>query len=529
MMLHRAGVAMVGILLLPGLSWSQQPAAATRWAKVTYLTAASAYIDAGRADGVALGARVEVVRGGAPVAQLNVAFLATHQSACDIVSSATTLAVGDSVRYAPAVPPPDSTAPRVVTYVPVSPRSAPRPGGAMRGRVGLYYLTVRQQDGSGAIFSQPSGDLRLFGSGLGGAGVGLLLDVRSRYLAQVRADGLGTDSRTQTRVYQAALSWQTPASPFRITVGRQFAPGIVPAGLVDGVSAQIDRAGWGGGGFVGTQPEPLNLGLSSQITQLGAYVQRRSSPGLGERWSVTGGLSGSYLGSVTNREFIYLQGDYATPRFSLYAAQEIDYYRPGRRVGGESAFSPTSSFATLQLRLTDAIALTAGLDSRRNVRLYRDVANPEIAFDDSFRRGAWAGVTAHAGRFQMGLDGRSSSGGSTGLASSYTLSLEADRITGWGLRLRSRGTRYTSVGRSGWLGALSLGVDPWGRGSLLVTGGWRSEREPVASTGTSTIRWVSADLDVNVFRAWSAVLSVYGERGGIAAHDLLYSGVMLRF
>ncbi|HET9709524.1 MAG TPA: hypothetical protein VFP39_14595 [Gemmatimonadales bacterium] len=528
-MIRRTGGWMLGVLALAAPLPGQRPADTLRWAMVTYLTTASAYIDAGRAEGVTLGARVDVVRGGESVARLRVAFLATHQAACDIVVSTTTLAVGDSVRYAPAVLPPDSTPRPVLTYAPVAPRSAPRPGSAVRGRVGLYYLTVRQQDGSGAILSQPSGDLRLIGSGLGGGGVGLLLDVRSRYLTQVRADGLGTDSRAQTRVYQGALSWQTPASPFRITAGRQFAPGIVTAGLVDGVSGQIDRPGWGGGGFVGTQPEPLNLGFSSQISQFGAYVQRRSSPDLRERWSVTGGLSGSYLRTATNREFIYLQGDYATQRLSLYAAQEIDYYRPWRRVGGESALSPTSSFATLQFQLTDAVSLTAGLDNRRNVRLYRDVVNPEIAFDDSFRRGAWAGVAAHAGRFQVGLDGRLSSGGSTGLASSYTVSLEADRITGWELRLRSRGTRYTSVGRGGWLGALSLGVDPWSRGSLLVTGGWRSERDATMSTGTLTIRWVSADLDVNVFRAWAAVLSVYSERGGTAPHDLLYSGMMLRF
>lgn len=521
-----------GVLILPASAAGQQVSARPmRWAHVTYLTTSSAYIDAGRAEGLRESSRVEVVRGDSTVTVLAVTFLATHQAACDVRGIAASLVVGDSVRFTPAAPEPDSTV--ALTRRPApdgSDASQPRAGGVLRGRVGLYYLLIQSQDGSGARFTQPSGDLRVFGSGLGGTGLGIAVDARGRRTVQTRADGFGSDAQAQTRVYQASLSWQTPASPLRFTAGRQYAPGIAPVGLLDGVSAQLDRPSWGGGLFAGSEPDPIDLALSGTVTQLGGYLQRHSHPGSGARWGLSAGLSGSYLHSGTNREFLYLQGDYATRRISLYAAQEMDYYRPWRRVAGERALSPTSTFASLVYRLSDAVSVTAGLDNRRNVRLYRDVVNPETAFDDAFRRGAWAGLSARTGRLQVGLDARASTGGTTGSAGSTTLSIGADRLTRYGLSLRSRSTAYSSgsAGRRGWLQAFTVGFAPGGRGSTQIAGGWRDERSDVAGA-TATVRWASFDLDYTLARSWLLVLSAYREQGGPEAHDLLYGGLTLRF
>ena len=520
------------VLVLPARAAGQQVSTRSmRWAHVTYLTTASVYIDAGRAEGLRDNSRVEVVRGDSTVAVLAVSFLATHQAACDVSGSAASLVVGDSVRFAPVAPEPDSTITLTRRLAPEGAApSRPRPGGVLRGRAGLYYLLIQSQDGSGARFTQPSGDLRLFGGGLGGTGLGIAVDARGRRTVQTRADGFGTDAQAQARVYQASLSWQAPASPLRLTAGRQYAPGIAPVGLLDGVSAQLDRPGWSGGLFAGREPDPLDLALSGTVTQLGGYLQRHSRPGVGARWGLSAGLSGSYLHSGTNREFLYLQGDYSTRRVSLYAAQEVDYYRPWRRVAGEHALSPTSTFASLVYRLNDAISMTAGLDNRRNVRLYRDVVNPETVFDDAFRRGAWAGLSARTGRLQVGLDARASAGSSIGSAGSTTLSIGADRLTGWGLSLRSRSTRYSSAaaGRRGWLQAFTVGMEPGGRGSVQVAGGWRSERSDVAGA-TATVRWVSSDLDYTLARSWLFVVSAYREQGGPEAHDLLYGGLSFRF
>src|SRR2546425_10523833 len=90
--------------------------------------------------------------------------------------------------------------------------------------------------------------------------------------------------------------------------------------------------------------------------------------------------------------------------------------------------SLTSTFAVFQYHATQDLTLDAGFDNRRNVRLYRDVVNPETAFDDTYRQGAWAGMWLQlARRFRLGLDARFSSGGPAGGAHPHTPSFRADR------------------------------------------------------------------------------------------------------
>lgn len=520
------GVAL--LLAAPPLRAQQgEPPSRRAWTRVTYLTLSSAYVDAGTADGVVEGTRLEVVRGDSTVAVLRARFVATHKAACEIVSATVTLAVGDVARFTPASPARDTVA---VVAQRVARAPASRDGaGVLRGRIGFYYLTVQQLDGSGAAFTQPSGDVRVAGSRLGGTGLGLLADVRSRRMVQTRADGLGTAVRGQTRVYQAALSWQTPGSSLRLALGRQFAPGIPPVGLLDGMSARLALGGWTAGVFAGTQPEPVDLKFTNATTQVGVSLGRHNRSGAASAWSVTTGLSGSYVRGAANREFLYLQGNLSTGRLSLYAAQEVDYYRADRRVGGEGALSPTSTFASLRLQLAEGFSVRAGVDNRRNVRLYRDVIDPATVFDDAFRRGVWAGVSARLGaRVHASVDARASRGGTTGPADSYTLLLSATPPAPLGATLRSRSTRYASMSRTGWLEALALGLAPWGASNLELSGGWRLERDRRAGT-TASLRWLSGDVDVGLARSWYLLLSTYREWGGLEAHAFVYGGLSYRF
>ena len=126
-----------------------QDSAAVRTARITYVTSASAYVNAGRVDGLREGARVDVVRGGAQIGVLKVAFLASHRASCDIVSASVTLAVGDTVRFVPAAVPQDSSlALRRQKSSPPARRAGPHSG--LRGRVGVQYFVMRQSDGTGA-------------------------------------------------------------------------------------------------------------------------------------------------------------------------------------------------------------------------------------------------------------------------------------------------------------------------------------------------------------------------------------------
>jgi len=502
-----------------------------RTARITYLTTASAYVDAGRLEGLREGARVEVWRGGTAIAVLKVAYLASHQASCEIVSltpPSTSLALGDTVRFVPAAVPSDSTASRrAVAKSSPSPGTTPSHPG-MRGRVSLEYFLMKQADVSGQL-SQPALGLRLDGAPAGAPALNLNVDVRARHTYTVLADGSAvTDDRN--RVYAADLSINAPGSPTRITVGRQISGTLASVGVFDGVMAELVQPSWSTGVFTGSQPDPVDLAFSSSIVQGGFYAQRHSPPGADARWAVTFGASGSYQDVHANREFAWLQGSYFDRLLSAFVTQEVDYYRSWKLQPGMSAISPTSTFAFLEVRPSDVVTFDGGFDNRRNVLLYRDVVNPETNFDDTYRQGVWGGVSFRpVPRWRIGVDARASSGGSGGRADAYTMSLAGDRLTRFGVSLRTRTTYYVNPQLTGVLQSLTLGVDPGTRLHVELNGGVRSERDPTADPARTTATWVGLDVDVTLARSWYVLASATRQRGGLDGYDQLFSGLSFRF
>jgi hypothetical protein len=528
-----AWLACAACLAVPAARAAAQDTTHASTAHITYVTSSSAYIDAGRLDGLKEGAAVEVLRGGAAVASLKVAYLASHQASCDIVTTSVTLIVGDSVRFM-------ASADRRTQLAADSAGGAAWPAEAtrgrtgphthtMRGRLGVRYLEVRPRDGIGSTLSQPSFDLRLDGAGLAGAPFGIAVDVRTRLTSSTRPDGTSVaDGRT--RVYQAALFMNRPGAPFRFTVGRQFSPALASLNLFDGAMAEYNKPSWGFGLFGGTEPDPLDLGYSGEIQDYGGYVQVHNRPTASAQWFLTVGGIGSYEQGQANREFGYVQAAVTMRRFSLFATQEIDYYRPWKRTLGEAPVSLTSTFSYARYELVDGVSLNAGFDNRRNVRLYRDAVNPETAFDDQYRQGVWGGLSLYFARHvRVGFDARSSTGGSAGDANAYTGSLGLERLTSFGLSLRSRSTRYTNPTLSGWLHSVTMGVDPFSRLHLELNGGLRSEENPLANPSSLRVTWFGADVDVSLARSVYLILSGTRETGGQEGNDQIYAALTYRF
>jgi hypothetical protein len=103
-------------LLVPAVALGQQ-VRPTRTASVTYLGPDWLFIDAGSAEGLRQGSKVEVVRRGRIIAVLRVESLDVHQANCAVVSRQVRPILGDSVRFTPITP-------RVVAMRP--PVQAPR-------------------------------------------------------------------------------------------------------------------------------------------------------------------------------------------------------------------------------------------------------------------------------------------------------------------------------------------------------------------------------------------------------------------
>lgn len=510
----------------------------TRVAAVTYISGQSVYVAAGKADGVREGLVLEVFRAGAVIAAIRAQFLSSHSASCEVVAGTAAPAVGDSVRFHPVVDAPPSTAGAGADSgrAPAVRRallSARRP---IRGHVGLRYFRVDIPNGGRPAITQPSADVHVEATHLGDASVGFIVDGRSRRVVGT-SDTAGGALVSQTRVYEASVFYSHGASGTRLAVGRQYSSALASVSLFDGFTVEVNRPRWGVGAFSGVQPDVVTMGFSTDTRELGGYLQLHSIPAGMSPWSITTGAVSSHELGQLNREFAFAQV-VATGRVaSIYATQEVDFNSGWKRAAGEPAVSPTSSFATVQLRPFDGLSFQGGVDNRRNVRLYRDYISPETEFDDAFREGVWGGadVTLFR-RVRIGGDARVSRGGSAGAAEYYTGSFSLERLTRAHFDARVRATRFRTDRTVGWLTAWTLGAEPFRALRLEVNGGLRSQRAladsaavlaapaPLADAG-----WFGATVDVSIGRSWYVLISGTRDGSGSDLTRQIYASLVWRF
>ena len=523
--------ALVAVLCLPALLAAQR--ADTTFARVTYLSGSSVYIDAGETAGLAADDSLDLLRAGRVIARLRVLYVSSRRAQCDVVASTAAPAEGDTVRFiritAVAAAPPDTAA--VGPRAPVTSAALARPRSqVLRGRIGVRYFTMRQRDSSNASWSQPATDLRLDGPVPNAPNLLVAVDARGRRTNVVTIGGLNSQSRTSTTVYQASLAWRGNGTIVRL--GRQYSEVMADVSLFDGALVQRDGTRFGGGLFAGTQPDDATMGFSTRVREYGGYVAAHERAEL-PRWSTATGVVGSYDGGQVDREYAFASGTWNGSGLSLYVTQQMDYNRGWKKTFESSLVTPTSTLAVLSARVVDAVSVEAGYDSRRNVRLYRNYVTPEIAFDDAFRTGVWGGISARLGRTSLGTDYRRSYGGSSGSADIISASASADAQPWAPLRARLRSSRYTTPLTTGWLHSATLSGDVTRALELEISGGARLDHNrptPFDTLGThSQAQWYELGANWAVGRSWFVLLSLTRNLGGWEASDQAFAALTYRF
>ena len=500
--------------------------ATTAWTRVSYLSGAMVYLEAGTNAGLREGSRLAVIRGGTVVGELVVTYISSSRAACTRQTAEAQAEIGDSVRFAPARLA-TSTTTLTGAMTPTSMRATS--GGSIRGRLGLRYLLLNPT--AGVALAQPGIDARLDGQRLGGSAIGIALDVRAQRSTFTRP-GTSTQSPDEqtTRVYQAVLQYTPDHSPLRLALGRQFPQALSSVGMFDGAALDLDGQRWSSGAFAGQQPDPVSLGLSSLSRQYGAYLQLHNTRDETRPWSLTLGGVGSYAGGQIDREYAFARITYNGPKLSIYATQELDFNRGWKGTQEHASTTPTSSFLTAQFTVTDALSLYGGLDNRRNVRLYRDFLNPEIIFDDSFREGMWGGgALSLFGVLRLSSDVRRSTGGNTAATQSVTSSASLTRLTRAQIGMHVRMTTYEGPASTGRLQSASLETTPFGALHVMYSAGVRESSTPLSSTGASRVTWTSTDADIGIGRSLYLMLSTYAESGTLDRSRQTYASISYRF
>ena len=512
-------------------------ARALAFARVSHVDQERVFIDAGQDENLRGGDRLPVLRGGDPVAMLEVTDVSADRSACKIVDGLAHLEPGEIVRlpirdagsearqYRSSV---EATS-EVRAVAKKDPRKRGRGSAGFRGRVGIRYLSVQDGNNASGDFSQPALDLRLDGSNLAGKHLDGAIDVRSRrtYRNQVDASGEVT---AQTRVYRASATIHDQDSHYRLTIGRQYSPSLASVSTFDGVLLDFNGDRWSTGLFGGTQPAVEDYGYSSDISEYGIFVQAHNRRARIRPWSLTLGAIGSYqLGSV-NREFAYIQTLYTGRRLTFYASEEVDYNRDWKQELGEKRISPTSSYVHLSYRVGGGFTWRTGYDNRRNVRLYRDFINVAVEFDDTFRRGAWVGFTQRIKkRFRFGLDAKNSRSEKSGNADTYTFTAGTSGLSKANFSSHYRGSHYSNETVEGWLHSLNTSVSMTRHARLSATYGLREDSNLVDPTLDNRLVWYGLETDFNIGRHWFVQLSSERTTGDNVENDQSYLSMTYRF
>jgi len=526
----------------PGLSDAVDTTAIPGLARISHVDQNRVFIDSGENKGLRGGDNVRVLRANASVAVLEVTDVDTDRAACKVVDGVADLDVGDLVRLPirgdgdDSGPVPAYEVPETIMVVRPSadaireivPNSSTNRA-TVNGRVGVRYLMVQDRNPDGGQFSQPALDVRLDALNMASGHVDVSVDVRSRRTYRRTLASLDNETQDQTRVYRLAASVHDRRGRFRLIAGRQFSPSLASVSTFDGVLASFNGNRVSTGLFAGNQPDPVTFGRSDVVEEYGAFVQVHNRPGSHTQWSITTGGIGSYFDGTVNREYAYLQALLTSQRVSLYATQEIDYNRDWKILAGEDQVSPTSSYLHFGVRPTRSLNLRVGYDNRRNIRLYRDLITPETDFDDTFRKGYWAGFTQRiAKRFRVGLNAKRSTSDTAGDADTYTLVFGA---TGLARRFNFfyRGSYYTNEVNQGSLQSLTSGVIITRQLRLTMMGGLRQDNVIASPDVQARLVWYGLGWDVSLGRHWFMQLSGERTNGEQENNDQLYFSTTYRF
>lgn len=502
-------------------------------ARIAYVSGRTVYVDAGRLEGIASGDTLSAWRDGARLGALRVVFAASHRASCDTLAMTALPKAGDTVRFlAHAVAAPDTTqrhaAGRDSIAALAASRSAQRRDGArLRGRAGVRYLLTAMSGVPNSRYSQIAFDVRLDGASGRDGHADASLDVRSRRTART----LSADSTTTeavSRVYRASVTLRDAAGAHKLTLGRLSSPTLAAISLFDGALAEAQGRTHHIGAFAGAQPEPLRMGLSTDIVEYGLFGELHQAPLAAMRWTAALGAVTSRQAGLSNRDFLFAQAFVSRRGSSGSFTQEIDIHRGWRRTPGKGVLSLTSTFLTVRHDLGEAVTLHGGYDTRRNVRLYRDRLTPETEFDDRARQGASFGVAVSpSAHLRLSGEGRVSTVGGTDAAHSYNAGADFTHLTRANAVLRVRYSTYDAAGYTSRLLTAGVRVDASSRAHLDLSGGTRTTQ--LATAAATSDPWFSLDADALLSRHWLALASFDRTGGQPAATQQLFTGLSYRF
>lgn len=412
------------LLLLPALPARAQTGTAI---SVRYRSAETIYLDAGKSAGVDVGDRLEVLRGGQVIAEIEVVYAANASASARVLSEREPIQPGDRVRVLgdTSSPPSEPPPPRRETPAaePSPPRTAPRERPEADRGYGLFRpsrtrvtgaLTFDWESWTDGANAERDADrttarLNLRVRDIAGTPLQLRLRLRSREVSRSRVLTGGIPaSESRDRLYEAALIWNPPDSWLDVRVGRLGTSPFVGLGYVDGAVASFKVTDWlAVGGVFGRRPEIEELGFASSGSKAGAFVRLTPSGRDAERGLdllLAGLREEGDLG--VSREYVTLETTYhGGDRWSFFQHAEVDLNTDWRELAARDEAQLSTLSLTALRRLASGNRLAISFDRFQPYLTEEDRLSPVDVFDSFYRQGlrvSWQ--TGRTGGLNLSVD-----------------------------------------------------------------------------------------------------------------------------
>lgn len=499
-------------LLLFVLAW---PLLAQNPLAVRYRSADTIYLNSGRASGLEVGDRLEVVRSGEVIAEIEVLFTAEHSASCRVLNERKAIQAEDRVRRigeaapAPAPPTPAPPAPTPETVPPRRPSVFGTPDRhqpsrtRVTGAVSLDTEVFSDGTESRRDFNRTAARLNVRVRDI--VGTPLQLRLRMRSLNEERERRLTSgipESTSRDRLYELALIYEPEDARYGFRLGRLGAGPFVGIGYLDGGLGKVRVVGpLELGGFYGRRPNIEELGFDGSGSKYGLFA--RIAPESNALEFFVAGVREEGETDVS-REYVAVETRYDPGRrWTFFQHAELDLNTGWREEAAGSASQLSQLSLTALGRISERGRLVISYDRFERFLTEEDRFIPTELFDDLARQGlrvSWQtgparglnlSVTAgaHALEAEEGIEGRDSE-------TSFSLGVGAWHPELSGLKLFVGGDvmGFTNPTTDGLLVTTRVGRRFGGGHELsLALGGTLSRQSLLVDEETST-QWARASL-----------------------------------
>jgi len=377
---------------------------------VRYRSQDTVYLDSGSRAGLAEGDRLEVLRGGQRIGEIEVTFVAEHSASCRIVEELQQIQPEDRARRLEKGPSgsgvpeleagisetqatqPEELAPSSSSEVYSAPRSVRR---ARRTRVSgvleLGWDSFTDDSEAGLDFEQLTARINLRMRDIAGKPLHLRIRLRAQENRRARPFSTGApETEKRNRFYEAALLYDPQRGRFKAQIGRIAVSPFVAVGFLDGFIGQVRLIPTiDVGALFGSQPVIQDDGFKSVGQKYGAYTRFSAfrQSGRPDLEVFVAGIREEGEEDVS-REYVSLETRY-TPRgrWSLYQRAELDLNNGWREEAAGTKTQLSNLALTLDTRISQSSRFSISYDRWERYFTEESRSVAEELFDNLLRQG----------------------------------------------------------------------------------------------------------------------------------------------